>query len=65
MKSKRIYIAAILFLSTIPIQAQTKNAIDNPNPKVFVVLDITVNDSIIYEEYRINVETIVQNYGGK
>lgn len=65
MKSKRIYIAAILFLSTIPIQAQTKNAIDNPNPKVFVVLDITVNDSIIYEEYRINVEPIVQNYGGK
>ncbi|MDZ7615194.1 MAG: DUF1330 domain-containing protein [Flavobacteriaceae bacterium] len=35
------------------------------SPKIFVVLDITVNDTIMYEQYRIKVEPIIKKYGGK
>jgi len=35
------------------------------NAKIFLVLDITVNDSIMYEQYRIGVEPILKKYGGK
>jgi len=65
MKSKITYQLAILPFCTISIQAQTKEVKDNARPKVFVVLDITVNDTIMYEQYRINVEPIIQKYGGK
>jgi uncharacterized protein (DUF1330 family) len=65
MKSKITYQLAILLFCTISIQAQTKEVKDNARPKVFVVLDITVNDTIMYEQYRINVEPIIQKYGGK
>ena len=65
MKSKITYQLAILLFCTISIQAQTKEVKDNARPKVFVVLDITVNDPIMYEQYRINVEPIIQKYGGK
>ena len=34
-------------------------------PKIFSVLDITVHDSAMYEQYRINVEPIIKKYGGK
>jgi len=59
------FIATILLFGAISIQAQTKDVKADTRPKVFVVLDITVNDSIIYEQYRINVEPIIQKYGGK
>lgn len=65
MKSKITYQLAILLFCTISIQAQTKEVKDNARPKVFVVLDITVNDTNMYEQYRINVEPIIQKYGGK
>ena len=64
MKSK-IYLVTILLFCAISIQAQTKEVKDDVKPKVFVVLDITVNDSIMYEQYRINVEPIIKKYGGK
>jgi uncharacterized protein (DUF1330 family) len=51
-----------MLFCTIAIQAQTK---EDVKPKVFVVLDITVNDSLMYEQYRINVEPIIKKYGGK
>jgi len=65
MKSKITSIVTILLFATISIQAQTKDLKADTRPKVFVVLDITVNDPIIYEQYRINVEPIIQKYGGK
>ncbi len=34
-------------------------------PKIFSVLDITVHDSAMYEQYRIGVEPLIKKYGGK
>lgn len=65
MKSKITKLIAILFFFTISNQAQTEKSKDTSSPKVFVVLDITVNDTIMYEQYRIKVEPIIKKYGGK
>lgn len=65
MKSKITYLLTILLFCAIFIQAQTKAVKNDVKPKVFVVLDITVNDSVMYEQYRINVEPIIQKYGGE
>lgn len=65
MKSKITNLIAILFLSAISLHAQTEKSNDTSSPKIFVVLDITVNDTIMYEQYRINVEPIIKKYGGK
>ena len=65
MKSKITILIAILILCTISIQAQTEKSKENLLPKIFVVLDITVNDTIKYEQYRIKVEPIIKKYGGK
>jgi len=65
MKNKIINLIAILFLSTLSIQAQTEKSKETISPKIFVVLDITVNDTIMYEQYRIKVEPIIKKYGGK
>ncbi len=54
-----------MFLCTISIQAQTEETKETLSPKIFVVLDITVNDTIMYEQYRIKVEPILKKYGGK
>ncbi len=64
MKYKITYLIALLFCA-VTIQAQTKEVKGNARPKVFVILDITVNDSSMYEQYRINVEPVIQKYGGK
>ncbi len=65
IKSKITNVMAILLLCTITIQAQTEESKDELDPKVFVVLDITVNDSLMYEQYRLKVEPIIKKYGGK
>ena len=65
MNSKITILIAILILCTISIQAQTEKSKGNLLPKIFVVLDITVNDTIMYEQYRIKVEPIIKKYGGK
>ena len=65
MKSKTTILIAILILLTISMQAQTEKSKENLSPKIFVVLDITVNDTIIYEQYRVKVEPIIKKYGGK
>ncbi|WP_445737788.1 DUF1330 domain-containing protein [Mariniflexile sp.] len=64
MKNKITYLIAILFLCAMSIQAQTGKSKDTLPPKIFVVLDITVNDTIMYEQYRIKVEPIIKKYGG-
>ena len=64
MKSKITNLIAVLFLCTISIQAQTDESKNTSSPKIFVVLDITVNDTIMYEQYRIKVEPIIKKYGG-
>ncbi len=65
MKAKQTNLIAILFLFTIAVQAQTEEPKDNSSVKIFVVLDITVNDTIMYEQYRMKVEPIIKKYGGK
>ena len=58
----------LLLLSAITIQAQnlkmSKN-IQQSQAKVFVVLEMTVHDSVMYEQYRIKVEPMIKEYGGK
>jgi len=62
MKCKITNLIVIVFFFTTSIaQAQAEKSKDTLVPKVFVVLDITVNDSIMYEEYRIKVEPIIKN----
>ena len=65
MKSKTTFLIAILALFTTSIHAQTQKSEETLSPKIFVVLDITVNDTIMYEQYRIKVEPIIKKYGGK
>ncbi len=35
-----------------------------PSEKILMVLDITVNDSIQYQQYRTKVEPLIEKYGG-
>lgn len=35
-----------------------------PSEKILMVLDITVNDSIQYQQYRAKVEPLIEKYGG-
>lgn len=73
MKKNSITIIALLLLTAVSIKAQNlKNKQDIETtkvkavqPKVFVVLDVTVHDSTMYEQYRIAVEPIIKKYGGK
>jgi uncharacterized protein (DUF1330 family) len=65
MKAKITKLIAILLFCTLAVQAQTDQSKDTSLPKVFVVLDITVNDTIMYEQYRIEVEPIIKKYGGQ
>ena len=65
MKNKITNLIAILLLFTITIQAQTEKSNDISSPKIYVVLDITVNDTVMYEQYRIKVEPIIKKYGGE
>lgn len=65
MKSKLTNLIVILFVCTVSIQAQIEKAKATLSPKIFVVLDITVHDTIMYEQYRIKVEPVIKKYGGK
>lgn len=72
MNNRKIMMALWL-LTAVSINAQTLGStIDTTTsevrivePKVFVVLDITVHDSTMYEQYRKAVEPIIKMYGGK
>jgi len=65
MKSILINLIAILFFFTISIKAQTEKSKDTSSPKIFVVLDITVHDTVMYGQYTIEIKPIVKKYGGK
>ncbi|MCH8559069.1 MAG: DUF1330 domain-containing protein [Balneolia bacterium] len=65
MKSKITNLIAILFFFTVSIQAQTEKSEDASSARIFVVLDITVHDTVMYEQYTIEIESIIKKYGGK
>ena len=59
-----IILSVFIFTSCKKINEKTEQNSET-NAKIFLVLDITVHDSIMYEQYRINVEPIIKKYGGK
>lgn len=65
MKLKLTFLLPAFLLCSLYSQAQTNELPGQIEPKVFVVLDITVNDSVVYEQYRIKVEPLIQKFGGK
>ena len=73
MTDKLLKLTIVLLLSVSAVQAQnhikpaskkTGQTIKS-KPKIFLVLDITVHDSTMYEQYRIGVEPLIKKYGGK
>lgn len=69
MTTKLIKLMPVLFLSTLTMNAQNvkHNQINgtSTSAKIFVVLDITVHDTAMYEQYRIKVEDVIAKFGGK
>ncbi len=65
MKNETTITAILLMLCSFSIHAQSTKVIKESNPKIFIILDITVTDSVMYEQYRLGVEPLIQKYGGK
>lgn len=67
MISKFIRLFPIIFLCTIGLHAQNSESItaEKDSPKIFMILDITVHDTSMYEQYRKNVEPLIKKFGGK
>lgn len=62
------YVVALLLGFALTQCNSTKHEIveaDSNVAKVFVVLDISVKDSLMYEQYRSGVEKVIKEYGGK
>src|SRR5665647_1898583 len=72
MLSKILKLVSVLFLSVATTQAQNVKPNQSGEPiattsstaKIFMVLDITVHDTAMYEQYRINVEPIIKKLCG-
>ncbi|MBK7887860.1 MAG: DUF1330 domain-containing protein [Bacteroidetes bacterium] len=45
------------------MEAQSPKETLTIEPKIYIVLDITVTDSAMYEQYRSGVEPIIHKYG--
>lgn len=61
---KTLYGLYFLFMLSAVISGCT-SANQLPKPKVYVILEITVHDSEVYEQYREKVEPIIEQYGGR
>ena len=55
---------AVALISALLICA-VATASESPGPKVYVILEITVNDPVMYEQYREAVEPIIVSHGGR
>ena len=72
MKLKIHILISFLLLGIISVSAQNsdphgdhESAITGmPSEKIMMVLDITVNDSLQYQQYRLKVEPLIEKYGG-
>lgn len=72
MKLKTYIFLSFLLLGIISVKAQNsdphgdhESAITGmPSEKIWMVLDISVNDSLQYQQYRIKVEPLIEKYGG-
>lgn len=72
MKLKIYIFLSFLLLGIISVKAQNsdphgdhESAITGiPSEKIWMVLDITVNDSLQYQQYRLKVEPLIEEFGG-
>ena len=72
MKLKICILLSFLLLGIISVEAQNsdphgdhESAITGmPSQKILMVLDITVHDSLQYQQYRIRVESLIEKFGG-
>lgn len=64
-KSISLLIAVVCFGMLQAQHSTSEEKINTNKAKVFVVLDIMVHDTVMYEQYRINVEEVIKNFGGK
>ena len=72
MKLKKYILLSLLILGIISVNAQNsdphgdhESAITGmPSEKILMILEITVHDSLQYQQYRLNVEPLIEKYGG-
>ena len=55
----------LLFVVNLYAQKNQSNAVAKASPKIFMLLDITVHDTVMYEQYRVQVEPIIKQFGGQ
>ena len=72
MKLKKYILLSFLLLGIILVNAQNsdphgdhESAITGmPSEKILMILEITVHDSLKYQQYRLKVEPLIEKYGG-
>tara|TARA_R110002012_G_scaffold81440_2_gene206006 strand:+ start:9541 stop:10035 length:495 start_codon:yes stop_codon:yes gene_type:complete len=72
MSTKLITLLSILFTGVFCSQAQSNDPHANhdsaitgiTSEKILMVLDITVKDSLKYQQYRLKAEPLIEKYGG-
>lgn len=72
MKLKKYILLSFLLLGIISVNAQNsdphgdhESAITGmPSEKILIILEITVHDSLQYQQYRLKVEPLIEKYGG-
>ena len=72
MKLKKYILLSFLLLGIILVNAQNsdphgdhESAITGmPSEKILMILEITVHDSLQYQQYRLKVEPLIERYGG-
>ena len=67
MTKKFIKLLPVILLCVINGYAQKNqsNAAAKASAKIFMILDITVHDTVMYEQYRFKVEPIIKKFGIK
>ena len=62
MTKKIIKLLLVILLCVINLYAQKNqgNSVAKASPKIFMLLDITVHDTVMYEQYRVQVEPIIK-----
>src|SRR5680860_84182 len=72
IKTYKVLLLIALILSSVTVRSQNpkneqipeQNRKEVATSKIYLILDVTINDSIIYQQYRVNVEPIIKKYGG-
>ena len=67
MTKKIIKLLPVILLCVINGYAQKNqsNAVAKASAKIFMILDITVHDTVMQEQYQVQVEPVIKKFGGK